>query len=192
MAASVVDATGRGGQADPNMLRRLLLGLVIGLVIGSLVAAALVAGLGMTEFANAAMAYALAAVTGALTGLVAGKPIWARGGQIEAALKAVFGGLLAAAGMFAVRRWLTMEVDLTMLHAGAGKIYELPGAALPLVAAVLGGFYELDNTDPPAAKDEKGGKRVSADKVRVAAGRDRDEDEEDDVPAAAAPKKSKR
>lgn len=191
MAASVVDATGPGGQADPNMLRRLLLGLVIGLVIGSLVAAALVAGLGWTEFPNAVMAYALAAITGALTGLVAGKPIWAPGGQIEAALKAVFGGVLAAAGMFAVRRWLTMDVDLNLLHAGAGKLSELPGAALPLVAAVLGGFYELDNTDPPAAKDDRGGKRVAADKVRVAPGRAAEEDDESDVPAAA-PRKSKR
>jgi hypothetical protein len=191
MAASVVDATGPGGQADPTMMRRLLLGLVIGLVVGALVAAALVAGLGWTEFPNAVMAYALAAITGALTGLVAGKPIWARGGQIEAALKAVFGGVLAAAGMFAVRRWLTMDVDLNVLHAGAGKLSELPGAALPLVAAVLGGFYELDNTDPPAAKDDKGGKRVGADKVRVAAGRAAEEDDEEDVPAAA-PRKSKR
>ena len=172
------------------MLRRLLLGLVIGLVIGSLVAAALVAGLGWAEFPNAVMAYALAAITGALTGLVAGKPIWAPGGQIEAALKAVFGGVLAAAGMFAVRRWLTMDVDLNVLHAGAGKLSELPGAALPLVAAVLGGFYELDNTDPPAATGDKGGKRVATDKVRVAPGRPV-EDEEDDVPAAA-PRKSKR
>jgi hypothetical protein len=99
--------------------------------------------------------------------------------------------VLAAAGMFAVRRWLTMDVDLNVLHAGAGKLSELPGAALPLVAAVLGGFYELDNTDPPAAKDDKGGKRVGADKVRVAAGRAAEEDDEEDVPAAA-PRKSKR
>jgi hypothetical protein len=173
------------------MMRRLLLGLVIGLVTGALVAAALVAGLGWTEFPNAVMAYALAAITGSMTGLVAGKPIWAKGGQIEAALKAVFGGVLAAAGMFAVRRWLTMDVDLNVLHAGAGKLSELPGAALPLVAAVLGGFYELDNTDPPAAKDDKGGKRVAADKVRVAPGRAAEEDDEDDVPAAA-PRKAKR
>ncbi len=173
------------------MLRRLLLGLVIGVVIGGLVAAGFIAAFGTTVFANVVLAYALAAVTGTLTGLVAGKPIWARGGQIEAGLKAVFGALIAAAGMFAVRRWLTMEVDLSVLHAGQGMLSELPAAALPLVAGVLGGFYELDNTDPPAAKDDKPGKRVAADKVRVA-GAKREEMDDEDAQVAASPKKSKR
>src|SRR3984957_19912568 len=143
------------------MVRRLLVGLILGLVVGGLVAAGLVAGLHQTLFSagagDAAFAYVAAAVTGVLTGLVAGKPIWASGAKIEAGLKAFFGALIAAGLMFAARRWLTSSVDLGFVGAGAGPIGELPAASLPLVAAVLGGFFELDNTgaaDRDAAKGE--------------------------------------
>src|SRR5580658_7988684 len=132
------------------MLRRLLVGLVLGLVVGGLVAAGFVQGLHVLTFGDgtggALFAYATAAVTGVLTGLVAGKPIWASGAKIEAGLKAFFGALIAAGLMFALRRWLTSPVDLGFLGGGEGAIGELPAASLPLVAAVLGGFFELDNT----------------------------------------------
>ena len=86
------------------MLKRLLVGLFIGLVIGAALAAVLIKGLSLSLFATgaggAALAYLFAAVTGVVVGLVAGKPIWASGGQIEAGLKAFFGALLAAVGMF--------------------------------------------------------------------------------------------
>jgi hypothetical protein len=177
------------------MLKRLILGLVIGAVVGALVAAGATALLG-TALAPMGpfFAFALAAATGVLTGLVAGKPIWARGGQIEAGLKAFFGALLAAAGMYAVRTWLLVDVDLTIAHAGHDLVGNLPGAALPLIGAVLGGLYELDNTPEPrdgkANANQKSGKgpRVAAN-VRVA-----DEasgDEEDAAPPAAAKKRSR-
>jgi hypothetical protein len=180
------------------MLRRLLLGLVIGLLTGSLVAAALISGLGMLTFGSALFAYAFAAATGVLTGLVAGTPIWAKGGQIEAGLKAFFGALLAAGGMFAIRKWLMMGVDLSVLHAGAGAIGELPAASLPVIGAVLGAFYELDNTDPPADEKARGSSSGSSGagagqkngkKVRVS---EPDALDDDEAPAAAAPKKIKR
>ncbi len=166
------------------MLKRLVLGIVIGLIVGGLVAAGVVTGLHWLTFSGvgtfgATMAYALAAGTGVVVGLVAGKPIWAKGGQIEAALKAFFGALLAAGGMFALRTWAKVDVDLAMLHAGSGVIGDLPGASLPIIAAVLGGFYELDNT--PEAKDAKSRTRVAGN-VRVA---EEAEAAEDDAPAAA-------
>ena len=68
------------------MLKRLLLGLLIGAIVGGLVAAGAIAGLGAAVMPMGPFfAFVLAAATGVLTGLVAGKPIWAKGGQIEAA-----------------------------------------------------------------------------------------------------------
>src|SRR5215469_16609426 len=90
------------------MLGRLLIGLVLGLLVGGLVAAGLVAGLGILTFSGAGgavLAYVAAALTGVLTGLVAGKPIWSSGAKIEAGLKAVFGALIGAGTMFALRQW---------------------------------------------------------------------------------------
>jgi hypothetical protein len=135
------------------MLRRVFSGLVLGAVLGGLVAAAIVSGLGPT-FAGTAgilLAYGSALAVGAVTGLVAGKPIWAPGAKVEAGLKAFFGALLAAGGMFALRQWAQgWIIDLSLIHAGGrGSIGDLPAASLPLIAGVLGGFFELDNTGEP-------------------------------------------
>ena len=76
----------------PPMVKRLVVGLIIGLFVGALVAAALIKGLGIVSFADGAagtaMAYIFAAITGMVTGLIAGKPIWSSNGKIEASLKA--------------------------------------------------------------------------------------------------------
>ena len=180
------------------MVKRLLLGLVIGLVVGGLIAGVAIEGLGLMTFAGgggAALAYVFAAFTGVLVGLVAGKPIWAKGGQIEAGLKAFFGALLGAGLMFAIRSWLNLTVDLSFLHPAmhAGFVGNLPAASLPLIAAVLGGFYEIDHT--PAESDDdkkKGGGKDAAQKkknVRVAAA---NEDSEAEEEPAASGKKMKR
>lgn len=173
------------------MLKRLVVGLLIGLVIGGLAATALIKGLGMALLVGGggtALAYVFAALTGVVTGLVAGKPIWASGGQIEAGLKAVFGALLAAGAMFALRQWVHVQVPTLPMGIGGGELGQLPAAALPLIGAVLGGFYELDNTGTDA-KDEKAkpGAKADAVKKRVAV----DADEADDE-AEAASKKAKR
>ena len=185
------------------MFRRLFIGLVLGLVVGGLVAAGLVQGLHQTVFEAGAMgalfAYLSAAVTGVLTGLVAGKPIWAAGARIEAGLKAFFGALLAAGLMFALRQWAGgVHLPVTEFTPEGIAIGSLPIASLPVVAALLGGFFELDNTggdDKDAKKDGGAKKRVAAEsangkgKARVAA--DDDEGEADEG-AAAPPKRAKR
>jgi hypothetical protein len=175
------------------MLKRLFVGFILGAIVGALVAAGAIAALGAAVAPMGPFfAFALAAVTGVLTGLVAGKPIWAKGGQIEAGLKAFFGALLAAGGMYAIRTWLQLDVDLAIVHAGQGLVGNLPGASLPLIGAVLGGLYELDNTPDGSANAEKreaGGKgaRVST-KIRV---NDDADAEEDGAPPVAAKKRSR-
>ncbi len=154
------------------MVRRLFVGLILGLLVGAAVAAALVAGLKVPDFqgvgaGGAVLGYLAAAVTGVLTGLVAGKPIWASGAKIEAGLKALFGALLGAGLMFAMRQWAgALEPDLSFIGAGHAPIGELPAASLPLLAAVLGAFFELDNTGDSKAestgKEARERKRVGA------------------------------
>src|SRR5450432_612353 len=161
------------------MIKRLLYGLVFGLFVGAIVAAIAVRGLGLVAFADTgggtALAYVFAAVTGILVGLVAGKPIWASGGQIEAGLKAFFGALIASGLLFALRRWLHLDLDLSNLGAGpvgSVAIGSLPAVALPLIAGVLGGFYEADNTPEPADDKKKNAPKETAstkNKVRVKA-----------------------
>jgi hypothetical protein len=182
------------------MLKRLIFGLVFGLLVGGLLAAAVVKGIGLLAFASSgagvALAYVFAAVTGILVGLVAGKPIWASGGQIEAGLKAFVGAAVAMGAMWAMRHWFTLDLDLHSMGlsptapTAAGL---LPVTTLPLIAAVLGAFYEADNT--PAPEDEKGAKAAkpkdAKSKVRVADSKKKDEDEDEEL-LEAAPKRTKK
>jgi hypothetical protein len=164
------------------MLGRLIVGALIGLVLGAAMAAALIKGLGVVAF-GAVLAYVFAAVVGVLTGLFAGKPIWAAGGQIEAGLKAFAGALLAAGAMFVIRQWVHVSVDLSSFGAGAGELGALPAASLPLIAAVLGAVFGTDNT-PDAPTDEK--RAASSPPVRVAKGDVAAAlDEEQEPPAAS-------
>ncbi len=169
-------------------LKRIFVGLLVGGIVGAIVAAILVQGLGMavTSGAGAFVAYLAAATTGVLTGLVAGKPIWAAEGRIEAGLKAFFGMLLALGAMFALRTWVHLQLDLTALKAGTGSIGDLPAAYLPMIAAVLGGFFELDNSGDEKDEEKKDEKKV---RVAAAAGAGADaedaEDAEDEAPSGA-------
>jgi hypothetical protein len=153
------------------MLRRLLVGLVIGFLVGGLVAAGLVFGLKITEFGASTggvlEAYLAAALSGVVTGLVAGKPIWSTGGKIEAGLKAFFGALLGVGAMFALRQWAGgLQLDLSAIGAGhEAPVGYLPAASLPMIAAVLGGFFELDNTEA-----KKGAEETTGPRKRVAQG----------------------
>ena len=171
------------------MLKRLIIGLITGFIMGAIVAAVLVKGLALTVFSGT-LAYVFAAVTGVFVGLVAGKPIWAKGGQIEAGLKAVVGAVVGAVAMLALRRWVEVPVDLSAIGAGYGVLGSLPAASLPIIAAILGALYGLDNTDEPdeAKKADKPAKAgAAAKKVRVAAS-DASEEEADAEP----PKRAKR
>ena len=189
------------------MLRRLFIGLLVGLIVGGLVAAGLVSGLGIPSFSivgGSVLAYLAAALTGVLTGLVAGKPIWSSGAKIEAGLKAVFGAFLGAGLMFALRQWAgslpVPSIPAIGVAAGAA-VGNLPAIALPLLAAVLGGFFEIDNTgdDKPdakagpsaierkrvAASGAEGGKRVDASSGVVAG----DSDDETELGAGRRAKR---
>ncbi len=173
------------------MLKRLIVGLILGSLIGAAVASVFVQGLGMALFPNAFIAYAAAAAVGVVTGLVAGKPIWAADGKIEAGLKAFFGILLGIGGMFALR-WLNTSVDLTMLKAGEGTIGVLPAASLPIIAVVLSVFYEIDNTPAGASQDAGSSaksNKLADKKVRIDA--DEESSEVDDVSERQAKKRSR-
>jgi hypothetical protein len=173
------------------MLRRLLLGLFWGTVIGVAAAAALVFGLKVTAFDGAAgslEAYGASLVVGMLAGLVTGKPIWASDAKVEAGIKAFFGALLAAGGMFALRRWAP-SISLPA-PVGTGALLplgDLP-ASLAVVGATLGALFEVDNTDdgkpsaagparprvspPPAARRNAAGRSSQDEDDGVASGRE--------------------
>jgi hypothetical protein len=171
------------------MITRLIIGLLKGFSVGALVAAGLIEGLHLTAM-PAVLLYVCAALVGALTGLVAGKPIWMRGAMIEVGLKAFFGALLGAGAMFAWRRWVGPAVD-PILASQVPMLAAAPYALAP-VAAVLGALFEVDNTPEPAAA-EGDGKRAKAGaatkgaekkgKVRVAADQDDEEEEVEEAPA---------
>jgi hypothetical protein len=154
------------------MLGRLLVGIVKGLVLGALLGFGLLK-LGMAV-PPALIAYVAAAATGILIGLIAGKPIWAKDAKIEAGMKAGVGALLGVGLMFAARRWLTMPLpqqvsDLAHLpsSAEAPTLGTFAMSSLAAIAAVLGGFYDADNTpepEKPAGKDQK----TPAPKARIA------------------------
>ena len=178
------------------MLKRLFVGLFLGAVVGAILAAVVVQGLGVMTFDGSALgatgAYLAAAITGVITGLVAGKPIWSADGKIEAGLKAFFGGLLALGGMFVLRTWVHADVDLSALKAshGPAELGQLPAVSLPLIAALLAGFFELDNTGDAKEKEEgKGGAPESGKKVRVAEREEEEDAGEDEEQAEPAKKR---
>jgi hypothetical protein len=177
------------------MLRRLIFGLVLGLMVGAALAAGLVR-LGEGSFAAGSgvlIAYLAAALAGGVTGMIAGKPIWAPSAKIEGGLKAVFGALLGAGAMFALRQWATgFDVNLSFLGGGGpAPVGELPAASLPLIAAVLGGLFGLDNTDQGESNEAATRKRIAGGpRVEDSAAKTRAEvgDDEADV----APRRAKR
>lgn len=162
------------------MLVRLLIGIVKGLIVGGLLGFA-IAKLGFVA-PGALVAYLAAPIAGILIGLVAGKPIWAKDAKIEAGMKAGVGALLAVGLMYATRRWLNVQLPFAigpLGEAAPGAVGTLGGLAvtsLALVAAVLGGFYEADNTpggpEAAAANDKAlpaGTKRIASADDDVAA-----------------------
>lgn len=132
------------------MLKRLLAALLEGAVPGAAVAYAL-SRLGVE---TAATMYAAAALVGVLTGLIAGRPIWARAAKIEAGLKATAGAFIALVVLYALRKWLpNVRVDLGAFGAGAGAIGSVPWASLPAIGVALALVLEIDDAfgaDPPA------------------------------------------
>jgi ABC-type xylose transport system permease subunit len=165
------------------MLKRLTVGLIEGLVLGAVMALVAIKVLGLATFAGA-FAYFVAVVLGALTGLVAGKPIWAREAKIEAGLKAFVGALLAAGLLWMLRRFAPVDVDLGAFGAGAGKIGELPAVSLPLIATALSLLFELDNTGEGKGQAEsKALPKARVEQAKMAEGLEALDEAEADAPA---------
>jgi hypothetical protein len=167
------------------MLKRLLLGLVIGVVLGGLGGVGLAAlGLSMAGV----LGYVFAAVMGVLVGLVAGKPIWAKGALVEAGLKSTIGALLACGLLFGLRfAPITLPgFDLGGVAIKSASIGTHTLGALISIATLLATFYEIDN-DGPARDDTSKGTRVATG-ARVSTGESDDDGEE----SAATPAKKRR
>jgi hypothetical protein len=174
------------------MLGRLLIGIVKGLLVGSLLGFGLVKlGLAMP---GPIVAYLAAAVTGVITGLVAGKPIWAKDAKIEAGTKAVVGALLGVGLMAAARNWLMIALPISLgslapEHATFGGFAM---TALAGIAGLLGGFYEADNDStgeeehPPALAS---GKSDQPKRIEAAQHQAEDEDELESEPDKKRTKK---
>lgn len=156
---------------------RLVLGLLKGALIGGLV------GFGLAKLGfiapGAIFAYLGIALTGALVGLVAGKPIWAEGARIEAGMKAFAGAVLGLGLLWAVRRWLTIPLPFSLGPLSApnealgetaanGTLGGLAVSSYAIVAAVLGGFFEADNT--PDGESKSGGSKSTKQEPAAAAG----------------------
>jgi hypothetical protein len=139
------------------MLKRLLAALLEGAVPGAAVAFAL-SKLGVE---TAATMYAAVALVGVLTGLIAGRPIWARAAKTEAALKATVGAFICVVVLYALRKWLpAVRIDLGALGAGAGPIGSVPWAFLPGIGVALAIVLEIDDAfgaDPPAPSRVRAG-----------------------------------
>lgn len=182
------------------MLGRLLIGIVKGLIVGGLVGFAL-AKLGFAA-PGAVIAYLAAAVSGVLVGLIAGKPIWAKDAKIEAGMKAFVGALLGAGLMYVARRWLTFPVPLPLGELGgantslgeaassAGSFGGLAITSLAMITALLGGFYEADNTPEEASQTGAAASKAepAAKNKRIAASAD---DLDLDEEAEAEPEKKR-
>lgn len=157
------------------MLSRLSFGLIKGSLLGGILAVLLIQGGGWTSFNGSFLAYPICLVLGVLAGLVAGKPFWARGAAIEVGLKALFGSGLACLGMFLLRRYANLEVDLSRFGVGQGAIAELPITSLPTLGVAIAMLFELDNTgDPtpsasPAKQPKERRQRVQAEQGSAAA-----------------------
>lgn len=124
------------------MLVRIVSGPLKGIAVGALLALSLVLGLKVSALSGA-VSYLAAASCGFLTGLVAGKPVWAASAKTEALLKAVAGGGMAAGILFALRRFVSLSADLGPL--GEGDLSTLPFVMLPALGALLAALFEIDD-----------------------------------------------
>lgn len=183
------------------MLVRLLIGIVKGLIVGGLL------GFGLAKLGfvapGALIAYAAAAVTGILIGLVAGKPIWAKDAKVEAGMKAFVGALLGCGLMYVARRWLTMPVPVPLgalgganasLGQAVGTLGGLAITSLAAIAVVLGAFYEVDNdpSDDAGAKSAEPAKKSAAQGNKRIAASAQESDLEDELDGEPEKKRSKK
>jgi hypothetical protein len=153
------------------MFRRALVGLLLGLLVGGLAAVGLVAGLKITAFEGSTLllGYLATAVSGIVTGLIAGAPVWRPDAKIEASLKATFGCLGAVLCLFVLRKWANgWDLDLHALQLGSSRPIGSSPVALPVISGLLGALFELDNTpqQPASVKSPAGAVRVGSQSAR--------------------------
>jgi hypothetical protein len=134
------------------VLLRLLTGLAKGLIIGGLIGYGLAAaGAGVP---GALIAYPVAVLLGGLLALIAGKPIWAEGARIEVGTKAVAGAVFAPGLLWLARSFATVGIPfdlgalpgLASLSGQAATIGTFAVTSLAMVAALIGGFFDADNS----------------------------------------------
>lgn len=123
------------------MIRIFFVGLLKGLLVGGLCAYGLYAIL--PQVMAGWLGYVFAAVVGILVGLIAGKPIWAKGASIEASLKAFVGALLGGGILFGLR-YLAVDIP-EIMNVPSEAIGQHPFASLMSVATILALIYEVDN-----------------------------------------------
>lgn len=176
-----------------------MMGLVKGLVLGALVGYGLAAaGMGAP---GALIAYPVAVVVGVLTALVAGKPIWAKDARIEVGTKAVAAAIFAPGLMWLARSFATIPIPFDLgvlpgLESLAGQSLTLGAFAVTsvaMVAAVLAGFFDADNSPNDSAEGE--GRAKGASKQRIAVDEGADAAEllaELEAEEAEAPKRAKK
>jgi hypothetical protein len=141
------------------MLKRVVVAVVEGAVVGG-VAAALLAKLGL-EWRSPAVVYGAALLTGAATGLVAGKPPWANSAKVEAVLKAAVGAFIAPAAVYGARKWLPSPSFDLGPALGSGSVGELPALLLPVVAIAIALLLEIDDAVGPHATAGLAPKRLT-------------------------------
>jgi hypothetical protein len=143
---------------------RLLFGIFKGLLIGAILGGVLVAS-GMGE-PGALIAYPAAAAAAVLVSMIAGKKIWEADGRVQFMLKAVAGLFLGPGLMWLARTFASVPLPNMSTLPGVSSFpgfASLPAGltlgsfaitSLAMVAAVVGGFYDLDNTPAPEGKDK--------------------------------------
>ena len=125
---------------------RLLLGLIKGALAGVAV------GFGATKLGigSGPLSWLAYAVTGALVGVVCGKPPWKHDTLWTPLLKAIFGGLVGLGLAFLGKRFLggapVPGAVLGPLGLPAGQtLAQVPPALATLIGAVYGALIELDD-----------------------------------------------
>jgi hypothetical protein len=177
------------------MLRRLILGMVVGLLVGAALAFGLIRlteTTGLGGIMSAIAAFGAAAVAGALTGILAGKPIWAEGAKVEAGLKAFFGAVLGVGALFVLQRW-GGDISTPQWLGGTAPIGDLPGVSLPLIAGGLGALFGLDNVpDAPSSPGAPGVRKRVAGAGHASAVGAAGPDEADDDTSDVDPRRARR
>ncbi len=119
--------------------------LLIGMLKGALVAVATLLGFDLVGMASTMMAYLAAGATGALVGLVAGKPPWKAETLWTPLIKMVTGSVVGVAICAAIVNILPNVNFLSFASAGSALMLHSALVIVPVVALLYGAFVEADD-----------------------------------------------